>query len=352
MDRLIVLVDKKIDMSNNPDTIFIMTEHRKSIVVKSNALIESMTDMNLQEMRFLAFAAAQLPHDLVPEKGKPYDMEIDVQSFAETFEIEPTNAYRDIKKLADRLIQKIVEFDDEDGYEVGVGLLSKRKYHHGEGRLWFRFDEDLLPHLMGLTESFTQYRLKDVYSFTRPSTWRLYELLRQYKKIGKREIDLQDLHWKLGVKGKYPRPIDLRKRILDPAKAEINATSDIKVEYEQRKRGRRIVGFTFHIIENQDTKTPREKVREKVEKVSGDKALWPEMELVLRDEYRVNAKQARLLANTFDRHRAELEKKLPTLKKRWEKLPATNPTTGNARTSLGGYVWNALNGELQQGTLI
>lgn len=329
-----------------------MTEHRKSIVVKSNALIESMTDMNLQEMRFLAFAAAQLPHDLVPEKGKPYDMEIDVLSFADTFELHPQNAYRDIKKLADRLMQKIVEFDDEDGYEVGVGLLSKRKYHHGEGRLWFRFDEDLLPHLMGLTESFTQYRLKDVYTFSRPSTWRLYELLRQYKQTGKREIDLEDLRWKLGVADKYKRPIDLKKYVLDPAKAEINASSDIKVDYAQRKRGRRIVGFTFHIIENQDTKSPREKIREKVEKANEESSLWPEMELTLRDVYKVNQKQARMLSNAFNSRREELEKKLPTLKKRWEKLPAKNPKTGKARTSLGGYVWNALNSELQQGSLI
>jgi len=331
-----------------------MSENRKSIVVKSNALIESMSDMNLQEMRFLAFAAAHLPHELVPEKGKPYDMEINVQSFASTFEITEKNAYREIKKLATKLMQKIVEFDDEEGYEVGVGLLSKRKYHHGEGRLWFRFDEDLLPHLMGLTERFTQYRLKDVYQFTKTSTWRLYELLRQYKKVGKREIDLEDLRWKLGIEGKYPRIDNLKLKVLDPAKEEINATSDIKIEYDQRKRGRRVVGFTFHIIENQGTKTPREKIREKVEKATGDTSLWPEMQLVLQNDYRINQKQAQQLANGFSKRRDELEKKLPTLKKRWEKLPEKNPKTGRKKTQLGGYIFAALKDEIMsgQGSLI
>ena len=225
----------------------LMNAQNKALVVKSNALIEAMADMGLQEMRFLAFAASQLPHDLKPEKGKPYDMEIDVLALANTFNITGKNAYREVKALGDKLMRKIIEFDTDEGYEVAVGLISKRTYHHGEGRLWFRFDEDLLPHLMGLTERFTKYRLKDVYQFSRPSTWRVYELLRSYKDIGKRAIELEELRWKLGLADKYPRPIDLRKRVIDPAVEEISATSDMLVQYEQHKRGRNIVAFTFYM---------------------------------------------------------------------------------------------------------
>lgn len=334
-----------------------MSEHHNDIVVKSNALIEAMTDMGLQDMRFLAFAASQLPHFEEPEPGKPYDMEIDVMAFADAFEIDEKNAYREVEKVADRLQKRIVELKPDqtlDGSRVKVGLITKQKYQDGEGRVWFRIDEDLVPHIMGLTESFTKYRLKDVYQFSRPSTWRLYELLRKEKKIGKVDFDLDDLRWKLGVEDKYPRLDNFKGRILDPAKTEINATSDIKIDYTQRKRGRRIVGLTFHIIENQDTKTPREKIREKIDKATKDTILWPEMELILRDEYGVNDNEARKIANVYSRRREELEKKLPTLRKRWEKKPQINPDTGKEKSSLGAYVWGAMKSEILsgQGSLI
>lgn len=319
-----------------------MNTREKSLVVKSNALIEAMSDMGLQELRFLAFAASRLPHDLVPEKGKPYDMEIDVQSLARTFEMEEKSAYREVKALADKLMRKIVQFDDE-GYEVAVGLISRRKYHHGEGRLWFRFDEDLLPHLMGLQGSFTQYRLKDVYQFQRPSTWRVYELLRQFKEIGKREIELEDLRWKLGLADKYERPIDLKKWIIEPAIEEINATSDLLVQYEQKKRGRRITALVFHIRDNSNTKTPQEKVRAVVEKLDTGTDNAPDFTRLLREKYRVSPKKARELANLVAAHNAvdRMTKLLPKINARYERLAKEG-----RKTSLGGYVFKALYSEL------
>lgn len=316
-----------------------MNAQHKAIVVKSNALVEAMADMGLQEMRFLAFAASQLPHDLEPEKGKPYDMEIDVQALAKTFNITEKNAYREVKILADKLMRKIIEFDDAEGCEVAVGLISKRKYHHGEGRLWFRFDEDLLPHLMGLTERFTQYRLKDVYQFSRPSTWRLYELLRAYKDIGKRDIDLEDLRWKLGLVDKYPRPIDLRKWVIDPAIEEINATSDMQVQYEQRKRGRRIVGYRFHMkpqaVDREDQVRGYGKTKKQQASAAPDVAERLE-------GLGVDRKMAVKLSQSFqtEARKKALEKRLAAIEKKWK-------DEGEPK-SKGGYVVNAVKGIMQE----
>ena len=257
MDRFAVYLDNirclsyLNAMENTPVT-------RNDLVIKSNALINAMIDIGLQGMRLLAYAASRIPPGLVIEKGRPVDIEVSVPEMAETFEMNPDSAYREIKALADRLMKKIIEFED-DGAQIGVGLLSKRKYISGEGRLLLRFDEDLVPHLMGLKENFTKYRIKDVYQFQRASTWRVYELLRQYKQIGKREFDIDELKSKIGVAGLYPIIADLRRRILDPAIEEINATSDIKAAYEQMKRGKRIVKILFIIRENMDTKSAREK---------------------------------------------------------------------------------------------
>lgn len=314
--------------------------HQNALVVKSNALVEAMSDMGLQEMRFLAFAVSQLPRDLKPEKGKPYDMEINVAALANTFNLDPKNIYREIRMLSDRLMRKIIEFNDEEGRSIGVGLLSKRVYHHGEGRLWFRFDEDLLPHIMGLTEKFTKYRIKDVYQFQRTTSWRVYELLKQYKALGKREIEVEDFKWKLGISDKYPRIVDMRKRVIEPAIEEINATSDIKVQYDQKKRGRRITSFIFYIVDNQDTKTHREEIRAKLEKALPLKAPKnPDFAHRLREEFEVAPKQADQLARLWEGREDQAEKFLARIKRDHE--------AGMVK-SLGGLTFRILRDEGQK----
>ncbi len=323
------------------------TVKESSLVVKSNALVNAMFDLSLQGNRFLAFAISLLDRHQEPEIGKPIELEIPVKEFAATFELDQKSAYREIEILADQLQRKIITLQPDqslNGRRVKVGIITKQEYLDGAGRVWLRFDEDLVPHLLGLKAQFTQYRIKDVYQFSRASSWRVYELLKQYKEIGKREFEIEEFKRKVGVPNLYPRIGDLKKRVIDPAVAEINATSDIKVQYEQKKRGRRVVGFIFLIRDNDATKTPQEKVRAVVEKqldTGLDKA--PDMAALLRNEYRVSAKQARQLANLAASQHAtqRLTKQLPDIKARYEKLPADK-----RKTSLGGYMFKALHSEL------
>lgn len=340
-------------------------EVRNQQITKSNDLIEcvdtdnpvlqEMSKLSLQGIRFLSFICSYLPKGKgnEPTPGVPYELEIRVKEFADAFGIDPKNAYKIIKDQASKLLKTSTEFIAEDGAEVEVGLLSKRKYHPGEGRVWLRIDEDLLPYYMGLSSNYTPYKLKDVYSFSRPSTYWLYEILKQYKKIGKREILLEDIHALLRLGNKHKRPTTLKDRVIDPAIAEINATSDIKVQYDQKKRGRRIVAFVFHIVENNDTKSTQEKIREKVEKELGkDECIAPEFAKFLREEYHMYPKQAKELANLAGKQDQleEAKKKLKEIRKRWEKAPDVNPKTGKTK-KLGGYCFNALKRELTQRSL-
>lgn len=317
-------------------------------VVKSNALINAMFDMTLQGVRFFAFAISLLDRTQIPETGKPVDLEIPVLEFAKAFDLDPKNAYREIEVLADQFQRKIITLQPnqtiEGIYRVKVGLISKQKYFDGEGRVWIRFDEDIVPHLLCLKEQFTEYRIKDVYQFSSVHTWRIYELLEQYKSIGKREIELDELKRKVGIAGLYERIGDLKRRILDTAVKEINAVSDIQVQYEQKKRGRRVVSFLFLIRKNEKTMTEREKIRNGLEKeldTGQDRA--PEFSRLLREEYSVSPKQARQIANLANSHEAidRLTKLLPKIKARFEKLE-----TRTRKTGLGGYIFRALHDEL------
>ncbi|NCC36862.1 MAG: RepB family plasmid replication initiator protein, partial [Chloroflexia bacterium] len=163
--------------------------------------------------------------------------------------------------------------------------------------------------------------------------------LRQHKALGKREFDIDELKAKIGLAGLYDRVGNLKVRVIDPAMREINETSDIMCEYEQRKRGRKVTGFLFLIRDNQRTKSPREKIRAAAQQLDDGANKAPDLAKLLREEYRVSATQARQLANMAVDHEDAVRARLPKLKARYEKLK-------EKKTSLGGYVFMALKDEL------
>lgn len=322
---------------------------RLSLVTKSNALINATFDLSLRANRFLAFAISLLDQREEIPPGQSIEIEIPVLEFTRMFEIEASGStYREIEALADQLQRKIITLQPHQtlkGSRAKFGIVKRADYFDGEGRISLEFDKDLVPHLLGLKEQFTSYRLKDVYRFGSVHTWRLYELLRQYKGIGKREFDVDELKAKIGLAGLYDRVGNLKVRVIDPSIREINETSDIMCEYEQKKRGRRITGFLFIIRDNPSTKTPREKIRAIAERRDTDNTS-SELERILVDEYRVSQKQARQLARLAGANEKKILAKLPRIRARYDKLTSK-------RASLGGYIFKALKDELstKQGDL-
>jgi plasmid replication initiation protein len=77
---------------------------------------------------------------------------------------------------------------------------------------------------------------------------KLYELLKQYKNIGHRKFELDELKVFLNIDSKYKLYGHIKERILEPARKEIEQTSDLKFTYKEIKQGRKIVGLTFDII--------------------------------------------------------------------------------------------------------
>ena len=324
------------------------TNEHAGLVVKSNSLINALVRMSLQGNRFLAFAISLLDRGTPTTPGEAVELEIPVAEFATMFDIPRTVVYREVKELVRQLQKKIIQLRPDEtisGDDVEVGVISKQRYREHEGRVWIRFDEDIVPHLLGLREQFTTYRLKDVYQFKSAHTWRVYELLKQYKNIGQREFDTEELKRKLGLSGLYDKTNNLIQRVIKPSTEEINSSSDIAVQFSTVKSKRKVVGVLFIIRDNPHTKTPREKVRAIAEGL--DTPTTPgELEHALVNEYRVSQKQARQLARLAGGNEKKVLAKLPRIRARYDKLK-------DQKASLGGYVFKALKDELatKQGEL-
>lgn len=91
-------------------------------------------------------------------------------------------------------------------------------------------------------------------NLTFPHHIRIYEILKQYEKVGVRKLELEELKKMIGVDPKqYPRFNSFRERILDTAQAALSERTDIYFEYILiRVKGRKVLGIEFIIHKNKN----------------------------------------------------------------------------------------------------
>ncbi|MCC5911839.1 MAG: replication initiation protein [Clostridiaceae bacterium] len=211
-------------------------------VVKSNALVECRARMTALEQKIITVLASEI--NLNDEDFKDY--EFSIKEFINLAGTNETAIYNQIHESAARLMQKIVTF--RRGKEkITTAFLSSARTIDGEGKIMLRFDPSLKPEFLKLKEMFTQYQLKNVLSLKGSHTLRLYELLKQYEKIKRREFEVKEIKELLGVDEGYSRFYDFEKYVLKPAKTEINEKTDIWIDYEKIKEGRKIAKLKFEI---------------------------------------------------------------------------------------------------------
>lgn len=211
-------------------------------VVKANSLIEASYRLTLDEMRLLALTIGTMN-----PKSEQQIFEFSVSEFVNQFpDVNADRAYTQIKSAIERISERWVKTEDEK-HVTKFRWVSSQTYFKKEGRFKIALTNEIMPYLTQLKGQFTQYQLNHISGFSSVHAIRLYELFTQYKRLGERYISIEDLKKWLQLEDKYDRYNNLNQWVLLPALAEINEKSDLFVEYEPIKRGRKIIAVEFSI---------------------------------------------------------------------------------------------------------
>lgn len=212
-------------------------------ISKANSFVEASYQMTLDEMRVLSLTLGVFD-PLNPKQG----FEFTVAEFCEHFpDVNSDIAYVQVQKAIAKIAKRDMILRDDHKMFVAVPFVTKRVYFKQEGRFYIEFHNDLMPYIANLKARYTKYELVNIGAFTSTHTIRLYELCSQYKKVGEREIKLNDLKEWLQISDKYPRYNSFNQRVLEPSISEINEKSDLYVTLNPIARGRRIVALKFKI---------------------------------------------------------------------------------------------------------
>jgi plasmid replication initiation protein len=223
---------------------------KKELVVKSNRLVEASYRLTEIEMQIVLYSICRSREDGVGLSPKD-PLTIRADDFVARFGTNTNKVYGQLKNAMDTLYKRTLIIRDEDPKTgkprvVETRWISDKAYIDGAGQIQITFAHKVIPFISQLEGDFTPYLLKQIGRMTSVYAVRLYELLLQYLKFGKREISIVWLKDALQITG-YDALKDLKRRVIDVAVDQINKYSDINVSYTNIKTGRAITGFMFTI---------------------------------------------------------------------------------------------------------
>lgn len=206
-------------------------------VTVSNVLTRSSYSLSLNEKRLLMYAIS------VIDKKQPHGqlLEINAIECANFYDMSKSSARRRLQSALDSLWDREVTTSDGIGHRW---IVSRGKYE--EGSIYLKFHQDLEPHLMSFQSNFTRYFLSRAADFKLFYTWRIFELIVQFKTTGYLKINLDEFKKTLDLTAYYDKGFaKIREKVIAPAIKEIREKDGLKITWKPIKKGRTVVALEF-----------------------------------------------------------------------------------------------------------
>lgn len=224
-------------------------------IMQSYVLTVARYDANVYVKRIMTHIVSANQDYVQSEKLGGCVLNIDEDLFCDreyTFDIknilqgDEDKNYKRVKKAFEYLQSKFLRFDNACDY-VSVPFINAVKIKNKTGIATFRMSELIYKAFADFTKGFRKLEFELTLSFTSIYSIRLYELMAGQKEPLTYTIDyLKEIFC---IENKYQnKPTDFIKRVIVPAKKELDAKSSYTFEYKINKKGRAYHSITFYPI--------------------------------------------------------------------------------------------------------
>ncbi|BDD12216.1 hypothetical protein FUAX_46480 (plasmid) [Fulvitalea axinellae] len=255
-------------------------------VFKSNRMVESRQRFSLIQQRAIIIAISQIKRE--DQKMGSYKINLsDVLALPPGKKISGAQ-YKQVREELMKLTKTSIDLIKNDKAWKSYGFISSVEKKEWANYVNIRFNEEIKPFLLNLKDQYTSYFVKSVEEFRKTHSIRIYELCKQYLTIGHRKLGFEFLLDMLYLKNSksYKQYYIFNSSVLKPCVKEINETSDIYIEYEPVRSGRKVTDILFRFkaksSERKIEATPRKeseekpKLRSDAEKASLAQRILPE----------------------------------------------------------------------------
>ena len=226
------------------------------MIRKAHPIIEAGYKLTIAEQRIILLSLAQLDN----RDADQANVILYVKDYAKHFGISEKLAYSELERASKRLYDRSIILKGENETTEFRWIESRTKYYKGEGRISFEFSRRVMPYLFELDKrlGFTQYELLSVSGFKSAYSIRLYELAIKLLGMKNQKVEIDELRRILQLDDKYQEFEILKRDVINLACNEINEKSDLLLNIEPVKLGRKIVALEFQVAKKvKSTNIPR-----------------------------------------------------------------------------------------------
>jgi plasmid replication initiation protein len=224
------------------------------VVTKRNVLNEIRANtMSLQELRFFSIYLSKIN----PSDVRTRAVRFPIEDFKVIMDLGRVNIEH-MKAVTNSLLGKVVNIPNDSGGYTGFQLFKQCVVDADDDGEWYvEIDahDKALPLMFEFKDRYFSYRLWNALRLKSANQLRMYEILKQYERIGERVIPLVELKNLLGLEPtEYPRYGDFRRWVLDSCQAALTENTDITFTYEpygKKGRGGKIMQLKFTIKKNE-----------------------------------------------------------------------------------------------------
>lgn len=235
------------------------------LVVQSNKLIEAhyKQQYTVQEQRMVYWVISAIhKEDYFGKKYEHKTITISAQKYAELIGADIKDIYKRAQEVGDNLMQKVITIRKDNGWEM-FHWVESMKYHKSTALIEVLIAPAIIPYIVDLKEKFTKFRLENILYLRSSHAIKLYQLLAHYKhSTDEREITLDELKSMLGINDEkgYALFGNIKIKILEISKREINKKTDLTISYSTIKTGKKVTSIKFKITQkpNQETQAKKE----------------------------------------------------------------------------------------------
>lgn len=219
----------------------------KNIIEKSNKLntmqcYNDIQQMGLTEYRFFCLYLSKLN----ARNSDARTVIIPLSEFEWLFGVSlHTTIFND---TIDRIMNRKMRVQEDNGKTSVINLYSKFSWVDDNRfckEIEVTCNYDIVPYLFELRNNYTSYKISNIVMLNSVSKIRMYEICRQYLRLGTIKLQVNELQAMLFCKVTQFR--DFTQKVLKPAVGDINKYTDINVSYKKVLSCRRVVALELTI---------------------------------------------------------------------------------------------------------
>jgi len=216
---------------------------KKSLVIKQNSLNEAKySNISSEGLKFFAVYLTKIDQRDISTRIVRFTL----AEFTHTIGLEQGQNIKYFQKIAGKLLSQVVYVPNSNGGFKAFPLfqtfeLDKDK-ETGEWYIEIDAHDKVLELMFGFNNKYFKYEFGNIAGLTSNNQIRMYEILKQYEKLDKREISIEQLRFLLDIKDNEYTGSDgfenFKKKVLKPCQKALKEKTDICFDFKRGKTGR------------------------------------------------------------------------------------------------------------------